>query len=103
MSSNTPTTTTVVASEKAGLLSAFKLQQQKKPAPPLLPLHTGDLRDIELARAEAVWEQSERCRPMLIVIYIAAFLFLFQFLAGTTFVSAILEEIKVAQVPQAFP
>lgn len=71
--------------------------------PNLLPLHSGDLRQRELARADAVGQQAESYRPIITVIYVAAFLFLFQFLAGTSFVSAILEEIKAAQVPQTFP
>lgn len=82
-------------SEKAALLS--------RQSDNLLPLHSADLREVELARAEAVWDQAQVYRPMIAIIYIAAFLFLFQFLAGTTFVSAILEEFKAAQVAQTFP
>lgn len=70
---------------------------------PLLPMHNGDLKQIELARAEAVWENSQNYHGILVVLYIATFLFFFQFLAGTSFVSSILEEIRAAQVPQAFP
>lgn len=82
-------------SEKAALLS----QQSAH----VLPLHSVDLRQVELARAEAVWDRAQAYQPIIAVLYIATFLFLFHFLAGTPFVSAILEEIKAAQAQQTLP
>lgn len=94
--SSSSSSSPVVKSEKAALFSSD--------SEPLLPLyHRRDLRQVELERAEAVWQRSENYRGVLVFIYIAAFLFFFQFLAGTAFVTSLLEEIRAAQVPQTFP
>lgn len=92
-------------SEKANLLPLHGGDLNKSPTPTPTPTVTLTRRQAELARAEAVGRRAEAAtyRPVLAVIYVAAFLFLFQFLAGTSFVSAILDEIKAAQVPQTFP
>lgn len=94
------TTYPTAEAEKAALAKSLSLQifsHRQQHAVSLLPLHNGDLTQLELNRAEAVWRRSERYRPILIAIYLASFLLIFQFLSGTTFLGAILNEVKTAQ------
>lgn len=72
--------------------------KKSSPRPSLLPLHkTSKQREIE--RAEAIWAKSRSYRPILILIYVAAFLFFFHFLAGMSFTAALWNQIRASINP----